>query len=183
MGLALRIQAGDNMSAKLSRAEALRLAHEVAAWVAYESAIGTFDLIPDRCAATASLCRWHIRPNLSGSCTVAAYVLVCVLRSRGIVSGVLQERKFPHHIVETKCGLLIDPTASQFGYDGPRVVTPRKTRRYAMGIVEWFIVNPNEEHVSSHPSWPSNWLPVIARILRRMGVDAPFNVESEKVAA
>jgi hypothetical protein len=172
------------MSTKLSRAEALRLAHEVAAWLVYELESGTFAReMPSTCMSWVFGMRWYVGHDLAGMCTVASYILVCVLQARGVNSGVLQERKFPHHIVETECGLLIDCTASQFGHDGPRVIRPRKVRPYATGATNQFLVKPGDHFLGSHPSWPSNWLPMIARILRRMGVDASFNVESEKVAA
>jgi len=172
------------MSAKLSRAEALRLAHEVAAWLVYELESGTFAReLPPTCMSWVFGMRWYVGHDLAGMCTVASYILVCALRSRGVNCGVLQERKFPHHIVQTECGLLIDCTASQFGYHGPRVIKLRKVRQFAIGATNQFLVKPDDGILSEHPSWPSNWLPMIARILRRMGVDAPFNVESEKVAA
>lgn len=169
------------MSAKLSRAEALRLAHEVAAWTAYEVEMGSFQRPPVKCYLTRTM--WRVWPGLGGGCAIASYILACVLRARGVKCGVVQEWKRAHFVVSTECGLLIDPTASQFGKDGPTVVRPRKRHMRVDGAADWYLLNPDDNDEREHPSSPSHWLPVIARILRRMGVDAPFHVESEKVAA
>lgn len=149
---------------QLTRKEALQLAHEVACWIIYELETGGFRVSPFRAKCLVS---WYMNRDLAGWCWFASVVLAVVLRSRGHDASVAAHKsRQTHGFVVTTCGLVIDPTAMQFGADGPMVRRWRANERF-----RFCHLFTNRRRWKTHLTSPKSQWAAVRRISRRMGAE------------
>jgi hypothetical protein len=163
---------GSTSIRKLDRADAVRIAHEVACWIEYERGQGSFQHVVRLETGLAWIQTWtrtwYVGRFLRGACCIAAYIVVRVLNERGYDATI---RYVPgHYFARTACGTRVDPTWSQFDHEsGPRVDRRKPTKHELTLELQSMVRLPKNWH--PHGCWPGNHLKAIERILRRMGVE------------